>query len=435
MAVRRIQVRPGRYVVFDENNLALYPGDANVGAAPAPQYPFQRDSRRLANMVVLNVTHRCNLACKYCFVRNHYPEQLPRMTLETAMGALRMLEPNQGIKLSFFGGEPLLEWDTIVALTEATKACRHHAPQSRNRRRTPLNLHITTNGTLLSKKRVAYIHENQFSLIVSLDGPQDLHDHYRPTREGKGSFASIMRGLELIKTHPPLARRTTLRATFTAENVELLRRVAFLNVLVRNGYAGGVSVEPASLICEKSCTKLAEPEKHALTTEHLGMMRREYRAVAEWMLEEFKAGRKPKFFHFGKIAMRLLQRQTACSDCGGGWGYWALGPSGTIFPCHREGEPIGKLTKRGPEINESARAQWLDNRWYLHKNCPRCWARNLCGGGCRKDALDHVGDISGQNKAACLIRKMWFTNAMYIIDELGMDKAKEAFGVRSERRS
>ena len=64
----------------------------------------------------LGVTEDCNMRCRYCFV-HHNPA---RMTLETAMKALDFLitqqEPDskRNLNITFFGGEPTLEWDTLI---------------------------------------------------------------------------------------------------------------------------------------------------------------------------------------------------------------------------------------------------------------------------------------------------------------------------------
>ncbi len=36
---------------------------------------------------------------------------------------------------------------------------------------------------------------------MSIDGPKELHDRYRVTRSGKGSFDKVMAGIEQLKKH------------------------------------------------------------------------------------------------------------------------------------------------------------------------------------------------------------------------------------------
>src|SRR5262249_48973262 len=54
---------------------------------------------------------------------------------------------------------------------------------------------IQTNGTLLDAEWAAFLAEHEFLVGVSIDGPEEIHDAYRVTKGGRGSFAKVMRGL------------------------------------------------------------------------------------------------------------------------------------------------------------------------------------------------------------------------------------------------
>ena len=58
---------------------------------------------------------------------------------------------------------------------------------------------MTTNGSLIDEKNANFLIENKFSLIFSIDGPQNLHDRYRKTINGKPTFIQSIRGYNLIK--------------------------------------------------------------------------------------------------------------------------------------------------------------------------------------------------------------------------------------------
>ena len=86
------------------------------------------------------------------------------MSVETARAAIdRLLSPKGTVAVGFFGGEPILNWDMIVAVTadvtELSAKCG-----------VGWRLHVTTNATLLDEEKVRFLDENGFSLIVSLDG-------------------------------------------------------------------------------------------------------------------------------------------------------------------------------------------------------------------------------------------------------------------------
>ena len=65
--------------------------------------------------VHLNLTHRCNLACRYCYVAQE-PMDMP---WEVARDSIDFLAKNATLskrrpEICFFGGEPLLRWDDII---------------------------------------------------------------------------------------------------------------------------------------------------------------------------------------------------------------------------------------------------------------------------------------------------------------------------------
>ena len=60
---------------------------------------------------------------------------------------------------------------------------------------------IQTNGTLLTDEWCEFLLENDFLVGISIDGPQPLHDVYRVTKRGEGSFDKVMLGLRLLQKH------------------------------------------------------------------------------------------------------------------------------------------------------------------------------------------------------------------------------------------
>ncbi len=58
---------------------------------------------------------------------------------------------------------------------------------------------MTTNLFILNKEIMDFLIINNFSLLGSLDGPQEIHDGYRITMSGKGTFDTVMKNLTRIK--------------------------------------------------------------------------------------------------------------------------------------------------------------------------------------------------------------------------------------------
>ncbi len=60
---------------------------------------------------------------------------------------------------------------------------------------------LQTNGTLLTDEWCKFFKENNFLIGISIDGPQEFHDEYRKTADGRPSFYQVMRGINLLKKH------------------------------------------------------------------------------------------------------------------------------------------------------------------------------------------------------------------------------------------
>ena len=153
--------------------------------------------------IMLNVTHCCNLKCRYCFVHQHPAT----MTLQTAMDATNWIIDNaKNIKvtphINFFGGEPLLCYDTII---------KPIVTYVRDELRIPFTFGMTTNGTLLTEERIDYLSKNHVGVLFSIDGVKDVQDANRITQEGTGSFDILEPLLPLIvqKFNPTFRMTTT----------------------------------------------------------------------------------------------------------------------------------------------------------------------------------------------------------------------------------
>jgi uncharacterized protein len=98
------------------------------------------------------------------------------------------------INIAWQGGEP-----TLMGLEFFQKsvdlAQKYQKPQ------TQISYSMQTNGTKLDDEWGAFLKEYNFLVGISIDGPKDIHDHYRVDKGGRGSFDQVMRGLEFLKKH------------------------------------------------------------------------------------------------------------------------------------------------------------------------------------------------------------------------------------------
>ncbi len=158
---------------------------------------------RFFPVAMVNVTNRCTLKCRHCFVfRDGNPSERPRrlsdeMDTATMLRTLEMLRDRHQIHtMVWMGGEPLLRKDV---LREGVKLFHENT--------------IVTNGTLdlIDLGRVVY--------VVSLDGPEEMNDHVR----GNGCFKRVLRTLgRLPEQFEPTIQ---VQCVVTKENENLLEEL------------------------------------------------------------------------------------------------------------------------------------------------------------------------------------------------------------------
>jgi len=107
--------------------------------------------------------------------------------------------------------------------------------------------------------------------------------------------------------------------------------------------------------------------------------------------------------------------------------YLDIGAGGPIdqsntYACYQRGwrglavEPQANMVAEFRRVRP--RAPWLDNRLYARKGCMECWARYLCGGGCRMDSLLHLAEIHQPCPWECEFKRLLCRVALWIDREL-----------------
>ncbi len=140
--------------------------------------------------VSLVLTHRCNLACGYCYAGEHYKREIDRETLRRSVD-LMFADGADTVQLSFFGGEPFLNFE---AMAEAVALAEARAEVEGRR----LLIQCTTNGSVLTDEHVAFVRAHGIRTTVSIDGVQEAHDTNRPQAGGGSSFGRVRGGLRKL---------------------------------------------------------------------------------------------------------------------------------------------------------------------------------------------------------------------------------------------
>ncbi len=139
----------------------------------------------------------CNLRCAYCFYlgRRASTSAHPRMTYETLERVIASyMGSRQTVAYTFSwqGGEPGLMG--LPFFEKAVELERRHAPPG-----AVVCNGFQTNGTLITDELAAFFAEYKFLCGVSLDGPAQVHDHYRKTTAGQPTHALVRKGIDRLR--------------------------------------------------------------------------------------------------------------------------------------------------------------------------------------------------------------------------------------------
>src|SRR5882724_2053442 len=131
-------------------------------------------------LIVVQPSSYCNLDCRYCYVPNRQEVgcMSEHLLEEIIKKILRSRCVKNNVRFLWHAGEPLSLG--IAFYERALSLQERYNGQSRG-----IHNCIQTNGLLITDQWIEFLHRNRFSIGISVDGPDFLHDSMRVSRQGK----------------------------------------------------------------------------------------------------------------------------------------------------------------------------------------------------------------------------------------------------------
>ena len=295
------------------------------------------DTTQLAREVTFQITNQCNLRCSYCYEHNKCDGSMDIHTAKKCIDMiLDMYESNtdefinhntKSLVLDFIGGEPLLEAKLIEEI------CDYYFHEC-YRRNIPLGpftrISFATNGQSWFTQESQHLFEKYhefMSITVSIDGVQELHDKYRITPYGEGSFEKAMKAFYDGRDRYGWFNS---KMTFTPGSIQYM--VDSVKMMINNG-------------CDDVlCNFAYEPEYTKSDANNIYM---ELSRLADWLIENNKN------VYVSILDDRLGNRVDLVDDntnyCGGTGNMLAFSSDGKAYPCVRY-MPISIGTEKASKI-------------------------------------------------------------------------------------
>ena len=366
-----------------------------------------KNNSKVIKALCLHVAHTCNLNCSYCFAsQGKYQGDRALMSFEVGKQAFDFLIANSGtrrnLEVDFFGGEPLMNWDVVKKLVEYARSIEKQ--HNKNFRFT-----LTTNGMLIDDDVIEFANREMSNVVLSLDGREHIHNHFRVDYNGKGSYEKIVPKFQkLVEARG--GKDYYMRGTFTHNNTD------FTNDIFHMADLGFKELSMEPVVCPPD-------DPYALTESDLPVIKEQYEILAKEMLCREKEGKGFTFYHYMldlKNGPCIYKRITGC---GSGTEYMAVTPWGELYPCHQfvgdKKYSLGDVWKG--VTNTAVQDEFRSCNAYARPECKDCWAKLYCSGGCAANSYHATGSIRGVYEYGCELFKKRIECAVM----LGVARAEE----------
>ncbi len=332
------------------------------------------------NELVLEITQRCNLRCRYCiysgqylFERTHSMKDMPLSVAKRAIDLFLRHSSDAHPKriIAFYGGEPLLAFELV-------RQCIKHTLTRVSANDVCFSL--TTNGVLLTEDKFQFLASHNVLLHISLDGPEWIHDRHRVFPQGTGSYSVVMQNLDALCTFNESYYRQSVYFVCTITDPTALSEIS--DFFESNKLTQGHSITPSSV------------HKHDLADEAFLELDRvanesSMQTLRTAYTQAILNGRKPNEFErglFDRPILRLHTRELApLADslppngvCLPGTMRLFVQQDGQLFPCERCGAtfPLGDVSSW---VDVSRVVNLVESYCrFSEPICTGCWAVRHC---------------------------------------------------------
>ena len=327
----------------------------------------------------------CNLACTYCFYRPKaelYPDsprhRMSDEVLEEFIGQYMAMSGEQ-VAFAWQGGEP-----TLMGLDFFRRVVDYQQRLGQSGQRVSNSLQ--TNGILLDDDWCQFLAEYKFLVGISIDGPTDIHDHFRIYPSGNGSYEQVIAAQDRLQAHrvehnclamvtPVNIQRPEEVYRYLTEELQLeyLQFIPLVEQDPATGELADFSIAPrdwGDFLCRvfDLWSRKAQSEVHV--------------RVFDDLMTVYAGGEPPS-----------CQWREQCGS------YVVVEHNGDVYCCDFFVEPqwkLGNLVQTPlTELVKSERfAHFARRKSEIGEKCRECEWLQMCWGGCPKHRLVYADDAS-----------------------------------------
>lgn len=366
-------------------------------------------------VVQLVMTNLCNFRCKYCFVNDIYSskERLrsqksrnnKMMSTKNARNYLEktieLVKKNgkKSLFIQFFGGEPLMNWNTIRFVLDHFAKGEEYGID--------IGYSIVTNGSLLTENIAEYCKRYDVPVIVSFDSPKG-NDRIFPN--GRSSIDKVKKGLSLLKKY---GNRVVFNSVLSEETFAYIDTDLIDFALEYNVFEIGVLLD-------------LNPRFYEI---------RETEDIVEKLWDLYIYGKRngvlvTGYWHmiFQQLASTNIFKTRGFKTCSGTGCQLSVEPSGDVFACKGSSAYFGNILKTEELLSSKNYRKYALRTFHNALECEGCEIENFCSGFCLGPLEKRYGDIYVVEKRTCDVYKKLTKN---LIRDVEIDEV-EAYNMPSD---
>lgn len=361
-------------------------------------------------IIILKPTLDCNLRCRYCYLSNSSKSHT-MFNVEFTKSILRQVKENlpkeRRIKILWHGGEPLLwgidNFKEILPYIDELFKDREY------------KVSIQTNLTMINDDIINLFINHHVNVGISLDGPKDIHDSQRQTKDGKGTFDNVVKKIELCKSK---GLKLGCISVGTRKHIGRIKELYEFMTKLDIGF----KFNPIF--------KSGEAQNHI---DELGITPAEYASMVIELFDLWFYDNQNRISSsiLSDIASSLISKKK-CSHCLFSYNCQnniiAISPTGEVVPCGRfcdedliaysygnlHSESLATILAKIKTTATYKRAEYISN-----SECRNCHYYGICFGGCMFDGYLKSGDFQSKT-FLCGAYKKIFKHITMRLEESGM---------------
>lgn len=380
-----------------DNNLFPYRKIISKPVTPSQSINQRSQIQRLT----INVSNICNMNCRYCYANGgKYYGYDKLMDKNTVVDTINFVADNfsEVNHVNFFGGEPTLNLPIIRLFCNSFFELYSQGIIS-----SLPTFGLTTNGYVISNDLLDLIKEYSFRITLSLDGPSEIHDYLRKTKNGLSTFNAIKNNVEILID---LGIVPEFECTYTYEHWRKGIDIVMLMDFFYNNFK-----------CHTLHCPLVVVDRNNPLFVSFELALKLYSDAIRYSISNFKNNVPLSISLVTRLLNAMIMKEPILYYCSAGKSSLTINADGNVFACFMlmlgEGYCLGNVNGISKSFGHpDLITSLLDESNKLNNSvCCNCWAQSLCFGCLGEDIVRERTSInrslmSGTSASCDLKRKL-----------------------------